>query len=155
MIVSLVDEAMVRGARQARVCETLGLDRRTVQRWKSGPAEDQRRGPRRSPGNKLSASERSAVLKVVNQPEHRDLPPSQIVPRLADILGNPSPATLAIKVNPDGSVAMTVVLQPSDNETFTEVAIQFAQNIEYNPAQKNGQPVAGWTQQVFSCCQRR
>lgn len=84
MIISLVDEAVVRGARQAKACATLGLDQRTVQRWKKGPSEDQRRGPKTSPANKLSETERRHVLEVVNQPEHRDLPPSQIVPRLAD-----------------------------------------------------------------------
>jgi len=84
MILDLINEAVARGARQAKACETLGLDRRTVQRWARGPAEDQRRGPRRSPANKLSDAERSRVLATVNSPEHRDLPPSQIVPRLAD-----------------------------------------------------------------------
>lgn len=81
---SLVDEAKTRGARQAKACELLGLDRRTVQRWKYGPSEDRRRGPRHNPSNKLSVSERRQVLEVVNRAEHRDLPPSQIVPRLAD-----------------------------------------------------------------------
>ena len=84
MILSLVAEAVERGARQAKACETLGLDRRTVQRWKYGPSEDQRRGPRRSPSNKMSVHERRHLLEVVNRSEHRDLPPSQIVPRLAD-----------------------------------------------------------------------
>ena len=84
LILSLVVEAVERGARQAKACETLGLDRRTVQRWKYGPSEDQRRGPRRSPSNKMSVRERRYLLEVANQPEHRDLPPSQIVPRLAD-----------------------------------------------------------------------
>jgi len=84
VILSLVDEAVARGARRAKACETLGLDRRTLQRWKYGPSEDQRRGPRGSPSNKQSPSEQARLLKVVNQPEYRDLPPSQIVPRLAD-----------------------------------------------------------------------
>lgn len=84
MILDLIDEAVDRGARQAEACETLGLDRRTVQRWRGGPAEDQRRGPRRSPANKLSDAERRRVLETVNSPKYRDLPPSQIVPRLAD-----------------------------------------------------------------------
>lgn len=84
MILELVDEAVVRGARRAKACEILGLDPRTVQRWRRGPAEDQRRGPRRSPANKLSQAERRRVLETVNLPEYRDLPPSQIVPRLAD-----------------------------------------------------------------------
>ena len=84
MILSLVDEAVERGARQAKACDVLEIDRRTVQRWRSGSAEDQRRGPRRSPVNKLSMSERRNLLEVANQPEFHDLPPSQIVPQLAD-----------------------------------------------------------------------
>lgn len=84
MILELVDEAVARGARQAKASEVLGLDRRTVQRWRRGAMEDQRRGPKRSPANKLSEAERRHVLATVNRPEYRDLPPSQIVPQLAD-----------------------------------------------------------------------
>jgi len=84
MILDLIDEAVARGARQAKACEVLGLDRRTVQRWKSGPIDDQRRGPKHSPANKFSDAERRRALDTMNLPEHRDLPPSQIVPRLAD-----------------------------------------------------------------------
>ena len=36
------------------------------------------------PSNKLSEEERGEILKVVNQPEYASLPPTQIVPRLAD-----------------------------------------------------------------------
>lgn len=84
MILARMDESVARGARQAKACEILGLDRRTVQRWRRGPIDDQRRGPKRSPANKLSDTERRRLLETVNSPEHRDLPPSQIVPRLAD-----------------------------------------------------------------------
>jgi putative transposase len=84
MILELLDEAVSRGARQSKACAVVGLDPRTVQRWKRGAMEDQRRGPKRSPRNKLSEVERRRVLAVVNEPEHRDSPPSQIVPRLAD-----------------------------------------------------------------------
>ena len=84
MIIGLVDEAVARGARQCKACAILGLDPRTVQRWKAGAVEDQRRGPKRSPENKLSEVERKQVLAVVNRPQHRDLSPNQIVPRLAD-----------------------------------------------------------------------
>lgn len=84
MILALIDEAVARGARRAPACEVLGLDRRTVQRWQRGRIDDQRRGPKRSPVNKLSDPERRRILDTLNRPEHRDLPPSQIVPRLAD-----------------------------------------------------------------------
>lgn len=39
---------------------------------------------RPSPNNKLSDAERSEILAVCNQPEYASIPPSQIVPRLAD-----------------------------------------------------------------------
>ena len=38
----------------------------------------------RAPSNKFTEVERALVLKVVNSPVYRDLPPSQIVPKLAD-----------------------------------------------------------------------
>lgn len=85
MILGLVQQAVDAGARQERACEELGLDARTVQRWKArGVGEDRRAGPRRPPKNKLAAAERDKVLQIANAPEYRDLSPNQIVPRLAD-----------------------------------------------------------------------
>jgi transposase len=85
MILGLIDEAVAAGARQEKACELLGLDARTVQRWRTqGIGEDKRAGPRSSPANKLTTSERKRVLELANNPEHRDLSPKQIVPRLAD-----------------------------------------------------------------------
>ena len=72
-----------------------------------------------------------------------------LVPLTSAIQGRPSPATLGIKVNDDGSVVEVRVLTLSDNAAFTAAAIQFANSIGYNPAQKDGQPVIAWTQQVF------
>lgn len=46
---------------------------------------DRRPGAARpEPANKLSEAERARILAVVNAPEHASLPPSQIVPQLAD-----------------------------------------------------------------------
>ena len=85
MILGLVDEAARAGARQERVCELLALDVRTLQRWrKMGVGDDLREGPRTVPGNKLTPGERQQILTIANSPEHRDLSPKQIVPRLAD-----------------------------------------------------------------------
>ena len=72
-----------------------------------------------------------------------------LVPLTPEIEGRPSPATLAVKVNADGSVALALVIGPSDNSAFTEAALLFARSIEYNPAQKDGQAVRGFTLQVF------
>lgn len=83
---SLVAEAVEAGCRLERACNELGLDVRTVQRWRAQPAGglDARRGPRTQPRQKLSAEERAKVLDVANAPEFRSLSPKQIVPRLAD-----------------------------------------------------------------------
>ena len=85
MILGLIDEAVAAGARQSRACSELGIDSRTVQRWRAqGIGDDSRAGPKSAPRNKLTAKERARILKIVNSPEHRDLSPQQIVPKLAD-----------------------------------------------------------------------
>lgn len=85
MILGLVDEAVSEGARQDQACELLGLDERTLQRWrKTGVGDDLRLGPKTAPKNKLTPGERQQILELANAPEHRDLSPKQIVPRLAD-----------------------------------------------------------------------
>lgn len=85
MILGLLDETVQAGARQAKACDLLGLDVRTVQRWRrKGIGEDCRAGPKSPPANRLSDQERRNIVAVVNLPEHRDLSPKQIVPKLAD-----------------------------------------------------------------------
>jgi transposase InsO family protein len=87
MILALVDEAVLAGARLSRACAVLELPPRTVQRWRVQGAEgghDRRRGTRTTPQNKLSDAERIHVLEVVNSDPYRDLSVKQIVPRLCD-----------------------------------------------------------------------
>lgn len=82
---TLIDEAQASGARLRPACRVVGLDVRTVQRWRHAKgADDMRMGPQSKPANALTPAERSEVLRVVNSPEYRDLPPKQIVPKLAD-----------------------------------------------------------------------
>ena len=85
MILSLLKEATDAGAGLEKACETIDFSIRTVQRWrKQEIGEDGRKGPLTTPGNKFSPEEREEVVTVMNIPAYRDLPPSQIVPRLAD-----------------------------------------------------------------------
>ena len=85
MILQLVDEAVCAGARQFRACQELGVSIRMLQRWRrSDDLEDQRKGPKTIPTNKLSSEEEAKIMKVINSPQYRDLAPSQIVPLLAD-----------------------------------------------------------------------
>jgi transposase InsO family protein len=85
-LLGLISEATTAGARQARACEVLGLSARTVQRWQGGEpdAVDGRSLRCYEPPHKLSAAERAELLAVANSAEFGHLPPSQIVPRLAD-----------------------------------------------------------------------
>lgn len=85
--VELIKEANANGARLAKACEVLDISTRTYERWnKAGDAmEDGRpKAKRPTPKNKLTEEERQEVLETVNQREYASLPPSQIVPDLAD-----------------------------------------------------------------------
>lgn len=85
--VELINEARVAGARLKPACEVLNINERTYQRWTKDIEikEDQRPITKRpTPKNKLTEDERAEIIKVVNSNEFADLPPSQIVPKLAD-----------------------------------------------------------------------
>lgn len=79
----LIEEAVQSGARKLMACKILDLQIRTIQRWEKRP-EDGRRGPHERPSNALTAEERAKVLEVANSNEYANLPPCQIVPKLAD-----------------------------------------------------------------------
>lgn len=83
-ILRLVEEAVQAGARRASAASEAGLDARTLERWRAGALDDERRGPRTIPKNKLSARERERVVEIATSSEFCDLSPKQIVPRLAD-----------------------------------------------------------------------
>jgi putative transposase len=85
-VMSLLTEAISAGARQDRACAVLGLSARTVQRWQPDETvRSDRRGERlHAPVSKLNELERIGLLAVANSAEFGHLPPSQIVPRLAD-----------------------------------------------------------------------
>ena len=88
-VVVLIAAAMTAGARQIKACEVVGISERTLQRWQPSGTDrvqpDRRPTAKRpAPSNQLTAEERQQVLEVCNQPEYASLPPSQIVPKLAD-----------------------------------------------------------------------
>ena len=89
MILGLIEEACAAGSRLEPACEAISLDPRTIQRWRERrdagrPLDDERLGPRTVPANALTPAEEDRVLATVNSPEFRDLPPTRIVPLLAD-----------------------------------------------------------------------
>lgn len=75
------------GARCFSACEETGIVKCTYRRWqKQGHiVEDQRPTARRpEPANKLSSQERERLLSVFHLPAFQSIPPSQVVPALAD-----------------------------------------------------------------------
>ena len=86
MILDLVDEMVAEGVSVVAATKVIGVSARCVERWRRQQGgEDQRRGPKSEPANKLSVKEREHVLSVANSAEYRDLAPKQIVPKLADV----------------------------------------------------------------------
>ena len=84
-IITLVDQACINGARQRLACEIVGISAKALQRWKSADSLiDKRQTAVKQPANKLSELEQNRILAVVNSDDYADLPPSQIVPKLAD-----------------------------------------------------------------------
>ncbi len=76
------------GARLAPLCALVGLDTRTMQRWQAGdgrPRADRRPdADHPTPSHALSEAERARIVAVANEPRFADVPPSRIVPALAD-----------------------------------------------------------------------
>lgn len=77
------------GSRLEPACIELGITLRTFQRWvregDDAVAGDSRRtSVTPEPANKLSEDEPAEILAVANSEEFASLPPSQIVPALAD-----------------------------------------------------------------------
>lgn len=82
----MIEAACTAGARLAPSCDIAGISERTVQRYRQAKElnPDGRKAGATVPVNKLSEQERKAIIATANQPEFAELPPSQIVPLLAD-----------------------------------------------------------------------
>lgn len=85
--VKWIHAAQQTGARQKEACAVLGISERTLERWLTEgviKADGRPTAIRPAPKNKLSEEEKQEILTVVNEPRFASLPPSQIVPCLAD-----------------------------------------------------------------------
>jgi putative transposase len=85
----LIREAAQAGCRLAVACAEVGICLRTFQRWLQDgdevlAADARTTVVRPAPSHKLSEAEREQILEVANSGEFASLPPSQIVPTLAD-----------------------------------------------------------------------
>ena len=83
-----IDQAHREGARLRPACEVAGIDVRTLQRWRSTglavQADQRKHCQRPTPAHALTQQERQEILRVANEPRFADMPPSRIVPMLAD-----------------------------------------------------------------------
>ncbi len=89
-VVELIAEAVKSGARLSIACEEAEISTRTYNRWvashnRNNDYIDQRTfAIHPEPHNKLKSEEEQEILNIVNSPKFSSLPPSQIVPILAD-----------------------------------------------------------------------
>ena len=83
-----IDEACAVGARVTEACRVVAISPRTLQRWReAGEVKAdgrQQAGQLRVPANQLTEDERRQILAIANEAEFAHMPPSQIVPILAD-----------------------------------------------------------------------
>ncbi len=87
LLVAWLTEAVAAGTRKIRACQEVGLSLRTLQRWTEAQivqADARTTTVRPTPRNTLNEAERQAIVTLCNSPAYAHLPPSQIVPRLAD-----------------------------------------------------------------------
>jgi putative transposase len=176
-LLELIKQACQDGARLHKACALIGLAARTVQRWLVAGPEALLVGDRRTPDkrihncppNKLSDAEREAAFGVLNSNEYKDLPPSQIVPRLAD-KGQyvASESTMYRLLREAGQLAPRRVERPPQKRSKPRalVATQpdqiYCWDITYLPTQVRGvyfylylfvdifsRKIVGW--QVFDC----
>ncbi len=85
MAITLIHEAVAAGARCHLACAVLGISDRTLRRWRGAATlADRRAGAARHSPHALSDVEKGKIIETCNSAAYRDLPPSQIIPRLAD-----------------------------------------------------------------------
>ncbi|MET3124858.1 putative transposase [Oxalobacteraceae bacterium GrIS 2.11] len=85
----LIREAVASGSRLSYACKELDICARTFQRWvcdgdAAVVADRRTTNVRAAPANKMKADEIARIMDVLNTEEFASLPPSQIVPALAD-----------------------------------------------------------------------
>ena len=79
-----INEAVASGTRLAIACREVNLSLRTWRRWQRSSRDRRQDAVRPASPNKLSAEEENRIRDICHEPEYASLPPSQIVPRLAD-----------------------------------------------------------------------
>lgn len=87
-IIGLIKQARLDGARLNLACQTIEIDPATYRRWQCDNTvlSDRRATAQRpTPISKFTPKEKEVILLTCHLPEFQSLPPSQIVPTLADL----------------------------------------------------------------------
>ncbi len=83
-----IEQAHQAGARLHLACNLVGIDVRTLQRWKADGGlvrgDGRPTATRPTPAHALTPSERERIVQVANEPRFADMPAARIVPTLAD-----------------------------------------------------------------------
>jgi putative transposase len=85
--IALIDESVVSGASLYKACSVIEAHHKTYRRWVNAgaiKADGRPSAQRPEPGNKLTIEERDLIVSISNEEQYKALPPSQIVPKLAD-----------------------------------------------------------------------
>lgn len=85
--VQLIKDAIRSGARIHMACKEMEIDARTYYRWHQGgrvKSDGRPVSKRGKSANALSHEEKARIVEVCNEADYKNLPPSQIVPMLAD-----------------------------------------------------------------------
>ncbi len=72
------------------------------------------------------------------------------VPLPPEVQGIPRPTVLLVYVSAEGQTQQVREFTPSNDLVFERVARRFARAVRWKPAEKDGKPVAGWTQWSFA-----
>jgi hypothetical protein len=87
-----------------------------------------------------------------------DAPPramvAPLVPLDERIQGTPTPVLMWVKVSEAGRALTFQIITHSSDPLFDRTAAGFALQITYNPAQKGGRPVEGWTRMLLRPMER-
>ena len=127
----------------------MGIDVRTLQRWKAGQGLTQGDGRAQAvrplPGHALSPEERAALLAVANEPRFASVPPARIVPMLADegvYLGSESSMARVLKAAGQnarrGRAKAPKVSRPPTTHIATAPAQVWCWDMTYLPAKVMG-----------------
>ncbi|MGH2507508.1 MAG: IS3 family transposase [Ktedonobacteraceae bacterium] len=82
-MIEWVAQAVKAGAREDAACELLGMNIRTLQRWRSVGLVDARKGAAKTTARKMSDSETQLIYKTVNEERFADMTPEQVISILA------------------------------------------------------------------------